>query len=196
MHEEKPLYTWVPPAARSNPAAVEWWSEDPIKRALKHIHADRDTLRLDMAALLLSFTPDQLARAISERMDLTPFIERYARLDHPALRKVAEGIMYNNGRTLLLLLRGARNEGPTQILQDVAAQDPVKARILSTPQGWDWFNAAAWKLARWVYDFAHLEGDFWYDPPPGVAALRNLDIPLPKPETPPGDGQSQEGGHS
>lgn len=187
MPDEPQLYTWVPPQARKDPKAVAWWSEDPFKRAWKHIHADSDTLRMDMAVLLLSFTPEQLWKAVNERMDLTPFIERYARLDSPALRKVAEGIMFNNGRTLLLLLRGRSNEGPTQVLADIRANDPAKASILSTPAGWAWFDAAAWKLARWVYDFAHLEGDFWYDPPMGVAELRNLDIPLPTPE----DGHTQ-----
>ncbi len=187
MPEEKPLFTWIPPAARKDPRAAAWWQEDPLKRAWHHIHADPETIRMDMAALLLSFTEEQLERAISQNMDLTPFIERYARLDHPALRKVAEGIMYNNGRTLLLLLRGEQNEGPVQVWKDINANDPTKAALLAYPWGWKWFNAACWKLARWVYDFAHLEGDFWYDPPPGVSELRNLDIPLPKPE----DGHAQ-----
>lgn len=187
MPDERGLFTWVPPAARADPQAAEWWQEDPFTRAKNHIHASKDTLRQDMAALLLSFTPEQLARAIRERMDLTPLIERYARLDNRALRTVAEAIMYNNGRQLLLLLRGWYNEGPVEILADIRKHDREKWKLLSTPEGWAWLDAATWKLARWLYDFAKMDGDFWYAAPPGVEQLRNLDIPLPKPE----DGQTQ-----
>ena len=169
MVESEPLPPTIIPTEAKTERARKFWKMHPIRRAMSLIRPSDETVREYTVSMLESYTTHQLQTAISHHWDITPLVRQKARLDHSAIGPIASKLIYLNWDQIWPVL-----SHPGSIPEMIAANDPDKAAVLSSPEGRVWLDWVCWQLAVMLSYHGHIDmKGRRILPPPGKNPLVN-----------------------
>jgi hypothetical protein len=177
-------WDWVPPHASE--AALREWRKPWTQRARDVLFPNDETFRNYFLAMIESFTPDELAEAIRGRRDIVEGFVTVSKVRHRFVKGAVKfALRRNNYHAFRWLVGwpGRDDTGPPGMWSELNSRDPVKGALLSSPDGWAWFQGECYELARFFRWFAQLDQAPYnwpeFPPPPGHRPRPFPDLHLP-----------------